>query len=210
MTELQRLEFLDSCIWTYTRDGLTALATKHFLEWQFHGLGKSEQKQIFKTHVANNFLYQANSAMIERAIVNVHDKITAEDKIETLSVTFPDKADLRKHRIVISHPSNVIFGETKVQEFFDNDEHYKSNASAVRLFRTRQVLLRRLKELGSTRDFPNEIAIQAGTLELVEGVLLLSLQPGQSLPFRTELHRILDAYFKSYGNRIEEIASEPR
>jgi hypothetical protein len=96
MTELMRLEFLDSSVYMASRNGLTALATKHYIDWQFYGLSADRQKDIFKTNPANNYLYQANNAVIDQSIISIVENIKAEDKRSKLPFTPPDIAALRR------------------------------------------------------------------------------------------------------------------
>ena len=125
MTELQRLQFLDFSVLTATRNGLTALATKHYLDRQFYGLSEEKRTQVFRTNPANNFLYQANEAMINTSIVKLVEVIKAEDRRGKLPFHIPDFAELRRHRIVLSHPGNIFFDEPEVQKFFDEREQYR-------------------------------------------------------------------------------------
>ncbi len=164
---------------------------------------------MFKTNVANNFLYQANQAVIESSIVGLVETIREQDKRDALGIEFPDLEELRKHRVVISHPANIKFNDPEVQEFFNQRKQYK-DPTAVRFWRTRQVLLDRLQALGSGQGnkFPSEVLVQPGTIELIQSVLNLSLQAGGQLFTTEELWQCVPGYFKKYEDGIRKFAAE--
>lgn len=210
MTELMRLEFLDSSVYMASRNGLTALATKHYIDWQFYGLSADRQKDIFKTNPANNYLYQANNAVIDQSIISIVENIKAEDKRSKLPFTPPDIAALRRHRIVLAHPGHIFFDEPKVQKFFDDREHYRDGKKALRLFRTRESLLNKFLELGGSVKFPNKVTVQAGTVELIHGALSLSVISETFVPPKEELLKSCFQYFESYENAIKNSEAEPK
>lgn len=206
MNELQRIEWLDSLIWMHARNGLTALATEHYLNHQFYGLPEDERKKAYKTNVANTFLYQANDALIDTSIVKVVEQFKSEDKISKIPFEIPDMEELRKHRIVISHPSNIKFSDPDVQKFYDADLHYK-DSKAVRLWRVRDVIIKKIEEKGGTVKFPNEITVQLGTLELIHGAIASSAADGQMPPPLPEMAKSVYPYFKKYEEAIRRFAN---
>jgi hypothetical protein len=208
MTEIQRLELLDSRRWMQTFYSLSALATEHYVNHQFYGLPEEERKKAYKTNVANNIVYVANNALIESSIVGLVETIRGEDKREALPLTFSDLEELRKHRIVISHPANVKFSDPEVQKFFDDRSQYK-DPKAVRIWRTRQQLLDRLTKLGSSREkqFPNSVTVQTGTIESIYTMLNVSLQSGQTPFLMKDLAVSVPTYFQKYEEGIRKFAS---
>jgi hypothetical protein len=206
-TELQRLEMLDSLLWMSSHNALTALATKHFLNRQFYGISEDERKKAYRTNVANNILYRGNEALIDTSIVEMVEHIKYEDKIAKLTFLPPDFEELRKHRIIVSHPGNVQFSDPKVQKFYDDDLQYK-DPKAIRIWKLRDAFLSHLKTLGSNREqsFPNQVVIQSGTIELIHGAISLSLKPGEPQPSWEELWKIVPDYFKKYEEAIRRFA----
>jgi hypothetical protein len=207
MTELQRMEFLDGLIWSYSRNGLTALATEHYLNHQFYGLPEEERKKVYKTNVANTFPYQANDALIDSSIVHIVECFKSEEKMGVLPIQIPDLEELRKHRIVISHPSTVKFSDPKVQTFYEADQHYK-DPKAIRLWRVREAMIEKLRELDSTKIFPNEVVVQLGTVELIHGAISSSLAEGQVAPPMPEIAKSIFPYFKKYEQAIQRFAMQ--
>lgn len=207
MNEIQRLEFADSILWTSSRNALTALATQHFLNRQFYGLPEGERRKSFKTNVANSYLYQANEAVIERSIVCAVEHLREEHKRKELPLAADDLEELRKHRIVISHPANIKFSDPEVQKFYDNDGHYK-DPTAVRIWRLRQTLLIELTKLGSSQEtkFPNQVTVQLGTCELIYGAMSVSLNETEQKPNFTELQKSVFEYFKKFEDAIRKSA----
>jgi len=132
------------------------------LNHQFYGLPEEERKKTYKTNIANTFPYQANDALIDTSIMKVVEQFKSEDKISKIPFEIPDMEELRKHRIVISHPSNIKFSDPDVQKFYDADLHYK-DSKAIRLWRVRDVIIKKIEEIGGTVKFPNEITVQLGT-----------------------------------------------
>lgn len=201
LTELQRIEILDVMINLHTSNCLTGLATKHYLNQQFYGRTDAEKKLMFKTNVANTFGYKANSALIESSVVGIVEHFKSEDKLQKLNLDVPDIEELRKHRIVISHPANVNFTDQKVQQFYDADLHYK-DSKALRVLRVRDAVIAKLRELGSARVYPNKVTIQLGTVELSHGALLASLKDGNIPTSIPEMANAVKAYFEEYEQAL--------
>ncbi|MBX7232053.1 MAG: hypothetical protein K1X29_08200 [Bdellovibrionales bacterium] len=210
MNEIQRLEFADSILWTSSRNALTALATQHFLNRQFYGLPEDERRKLFKTNVANNYLYQANEAVIGRSIVDAVENLRAENKRQALPLGAEDLEELRKHRVVISHPANIKFSNPDVQKFYDNDGHYK-DPTAVRIWRIRQSLLNELTKIGSQQEskFPNQVTVQLGTCELIYGAIAVSINDCEPKPNFVELQKSVFDYFKKFEDVIKKSAYTP-
>ncbi|MBK9321373.1 MAG: hypothetical protein IPM97_00185 [Bdellovibrionaceae bacterium] len=207
MTELQRLELLDSLIWMNARNALTALATEHYLNHQFYGLPEDERRKAYKTNVANTFPYQANDAVIDTSVVKIVEHYKSEDKMSPLPLQITDIEELRKHRIIISHPANAKFSDPDVQKFYDAGLHYK-DPKAIRLWRVREAIIQKLTELGSTKIYPNEMTVQLGTVELIHGVISSSLAEGQAAPPLPEVAKSVYPYFKKYEEAIRRFAAE--
>lgn len=206
MNELQRIELLDTLIWTHVSSGLTALATEHYLNYQFYGLPEEERKKSYKTNVANTVLYQANNALIDSSIVKVVEQFKSEDKISKIPFEIPDMEELRKHRIVISHPSTIKFSDSNVQKFYDADLHYK-DPKAIRFWRVRDTIIKKIEEKGGTVKFPNKITVQLGTLELIHGVMASSAADGYMPPPLSEMAKSVYTYFKKYEEAIRNFAN---
>lgn len=210
MDQLTRLRFLDVSVSMAVRNGLTALATKHFLDWQFYGLSEEVRRQVYQTNPANNFLYQANEAMIDSSVVELLENVKAEDRRDKLPFSIPDLAELRRHRIVISHPGTIFFSEKPVQDFFDNREHYRDEKKALRFFRTREALAAKIVELGGRIDYPTAVAVQAGTSELIQGVLCVALRDRKTAPPVEEIAKAAFPYFAAYEKGIRSSTAVPR
>ena len=207
MTELQRMELLDGMIWMNARNALTALAIEHYLNHQFYGLPEEERKKAYKTNVANTFPFKANDAIIDTSIVNIVEYYKSEDKMLALPLQIPDIEELRKHRIIISHPANVKFSDPEVQKFYDADLHYK-DPKAIRLWRVREAIIQKLKELGSTKIYSNEVIVQLGTVELIHSAISSSLADGQVPPPLPEMAKSVHPYFKKYEESIKRFAAD--
>jgi hypothetical protein len=201
MTEIQRIEFLDFSVFMATRNGLTALATKHFLDWQFYGLKEDERRKVFKTNVANNILYAANDALIDISIVSVTEHIKSEAGRGSLPFLVPDLGVLMDHRDVISHPGTVEFSNAKVQKFFEEQGRYK-DPKAVRLWRTRQALLDWLILQGKTPKYPNAVDVHQGTVEMIHSVMTISYKDGVVPPSSADTLETVSKYFKKYEETI--------
>ncbi len=207
MTEIQRLEFIDGILWTCSRNALTALATQRFLNRQFYGLPEEERRKVYKTNVANSYLYQANEAMIKRSIVEIVEHLREEHRRQALPLAEDDLEELRKHRIVISHPANIKFSDPEVQKFYDNDSHYK-DPTAVRIWRLRQTLLNELTKQGSPQEtkFPNTVTVQLGTCELIHGAMSVTYNESEPKPRLEDIQTSVFNYFKKFEEVIRKFA----
>lgn len=205
MDEIQRLEFADVILWLHTKNALTALATKHLLNWQFYGRPEEERIQVYKTNVANSYLYQANEAVIERSIVGIVEHVRSENQTKLLPIPKGDLEELRKHRVVVSHPSNVKFKDPVVQKFYDDKSQYR-DPTAKRIWRIRQALLEELTKLGSKRSlqFPNQVDIQLGTCELIHNAISITYKPEISKPSLKEVWSLTPQYFKKFEKSLSK------
>lgn len=197
MDELTHLKFSDGIIWLHVRNGLTALATKHFLNRQFYGREEAEMKALFKTNVANNILFHANEALISTSIVGTYENILAHNERYTPKIDNEDVQELRKHRIVASHPGEVEFSDPKVQAFFKDHQQYKDNV-ALRLWRIRHDLLQKMRERGEESKMPLVVQIQAGTMETIQGALNVSYRDTTKPMTLAELWEVVPGYFGKF------------
>ncbi|QLY24898.1 hypothetical protein [Bdellovibrio sp. KM01] len=210
MNELQRLEMLDTILWLHSRDVLTAIASKGFLNWQFYGLPEEERARTFKTNVANNILYRNNEAMITAGTVSIsehlQDILKQRKRTGLLALPFPeeDVEELRKHRHVLSHSANVAFRDPAVQKFYEEGRHWK-DFSAKRIWRVREALLKYLTALGSNRDvsLPNDVVVQLGTCQFIQSALAISYLDGVAPPPMSEVAPLVYQYFEKFNEALK-------
>lgn len=204
MTELQRLELLDAMIWFNARNALTALAVEHFLNLQFYGIDEAKRKQDYKTNVANTFPYQANSALIDNSIVKIVEFYKAEDKRGPLGLVTPEIDELRKLRIIISHPATIKFSDPDVHQYYKDRRHY-TDPKAAQIWKLREVINQKLLSLGSQNIKSTAIQIQIGTIELIHSAISASLNPGRMAPPLPELTSAVFGYFEQYQEAISKV-----
>jgi hypothetical protein len=198
MDQRSELEVRAIMLHLHAHNALTALATKHFLNTQFYGREEGERRRIYKTNVANTAPFRANSALIDTSIVGFVEHYRACHK-GNLS---PDIEELRKHRIVISHPANIKFSDGKVQEFYDNRRQYH-DPTAIRIWRVSADTDQRLATLGSTTRLSPQIAVQLGTVEMIHASLASSVAAGLAAPPMVELDETVRSYFAKYEDAIK-------
>ncbi len=203
MTDLQRLLFLDSSVWMTTRNGLTALASKHFIDLQFYGLPEEEREKIYWNNPANTYLYTANKAIVDGTVVDLYENISNEEARGNLELEIPDRKDLYRHRVVLSHSGRVVFRRKDVERFFNDRGHEKEFETALRFWRTREALLGEINKLGGDVKFQTEVALQLGTVELIHGALALTLKDPLVLPPTKQFGSAVKKFFKDYESAIK-------
>lgn len=203
MTERQRLETFDVMLWMHSWNFFTAFATKHFINTQFYGRGEAERRTLYARNPANTICYRSNSTMMESSIVAIAEYLKQEDRREPIDLAGDDRRELRKHRIVLSHPANVEFTETEVQNFYAAGMHNKDPV-AERIWRVRAAVIDRLVQLGSSNIRPIEVVAQLGTFEIIEGALNNSLERGATPFSRAETQESVPRYFKQVETALRQ------
>lgn len=194
---------LDALVGIWTADGLTALATKSYLDWQFYG--RKEKEEIFKTNVANNFSYRANNAVISNSIVSVADSIQEEiRRFGKFSFEIKHLSQLRNHRDAASHPTTTEWRREDMQKFYDAQNHYKDPKGA-RLWGVRRALVEWRAANGSPPTWPLKVLVQPGTFEIVKTTLALALKDGIRPYPDLELMADLQKYFGKYEEHIRQL-----
>lgn len=206
MDELTQLQLTDSIVWLHVRNGLTALATKHFLNRQFYGREEAEMKTLFKTNVSNNVLFHANDALIDTSIVGTYEHVLSHNERFTPKIDNEDIQELRKHRIVRSHPGEIEFSDPKVQAFFKDHDHYRDNV-ALRLWRIRNDILEKVRARGGEIKFPLQVALQSGTLETIQGALNVSYLDTTKPMTLEELWAVVPGYFTKFEEALRTVTA---
>jgi hypothetical protein len=200
-----RIELLDTSVWIYTREGLSAAAAELFVLYQYHG--QSERESKFKTHVANNMVYRAIDALISRSLIGTYEAIREEIGREgPLGFDIPGLEELKAHRTYHSHPQNVTWDKKYMQDFVAKQLHYR-DIKAVRLYQARQAIIDHLLKVGSQRQIPANGAIPTSAIvQMAKLCLQEAFQPGTRLPHDVDQHII--NFFKEFNDYITKVAAQ--
>ncbi|MBC7457356.1 MAG: hypothetical protein H7235_03700 [Bdellovibrionaceae bacterium] len=207
----QRLEYLDMLISNDTKEAISCYALKWYMDYFFYQHTEEEIKRLFKTNIANTFLYQVNFSHFKRCIVSVSDQIHEElNRAPAIENKILHRWDLKNHRDYLSHPGKGgRFDNPTMKKFIEEDRQYKEPI-AIFLWNARQSILESLSNLGSEypKKNPTYIGLSNGMIEIVQGAIHYSLNDEAPRPSAANIKNVLQAYFISFQKHLSEEAEK--
>jgi hypothetical protein len=205
----QRLEFLDMLVWLNAQTALSCFALKWYMDQFFYRHDENEQKKIFKTNIANTFLYQSNLSHFERCLISVADQIHEELNREPKpDIKVLHRWDLKNHRDYLSHPGKGgQFDNPEMKKFVEEKRYYKE-PKATLLWNARRSILDTLTSLGSDRPAknPTYIGLFNGMAELAQGAIHYCLNDSVQRPSVQEVREALEKFFSDFNTHLEQEA----
>lgn len=190
---------------------LGCFAGKWYMDQFFYKHEDAEMRRLFKTNIANTFLYRANQSFFERTFLSaadhIHEELNREPKMDFKVL---HRWDLKNHRDFLSHPGlGGQFENPQMKKFVEEKRYYKE-PKAVQLWNARRSILDKLTELGSQRPAkdPSYVGFPSGMVELVHGAINHSLNDDIIRPSMDEVRNSLVTFFKEFQAHLVKEADK--
>lgn len=167
-TELRNLEILALFIRIDVKRAIEAAVVTTAARMPFQA-----RPSDFFTNPANTFVYAAMDALEERSIVAISEIVENQARTFELATDIRRRADLVRHRHVLSHPATVRWQKQWMQEFTDDDRQYLDVRPAL-VWDLQRSVNERLRELGGSPR-PETIDVLPGMAIAVRDIWRLSM-----------------------------------
>ena len=183
-------------------DIVTASFVTFVADAWFDQCSVGEQRERFRTNPANTILYRGLKALEGRATVRVHEMLNDELKLLPITTTIRRKADVRLHRLALSHPATIKWRDKEMQVFAEADrEGYDWRPALV--WDLQRSINEELRKHGKQTHIETVPATYDMAVSL-HAILNLSRCPGYEIPSPEQLLAYMEREASKYQAALEE------